>query len=147
MSDAGPLSALSPLDGAYGKPYVCCVLLSVNFYRTKAGNEPVRVWLKGLPKGARKTVGSDIGLVQTMWPVGKPLVDGFGKGLYEVRSTHDKVEYRVLFGFTEGAIVLLHGFVHKTKATPQAEKDIGYDRLAEVKAEERRVKQTKKSPS
>jgi hypothetical protein len=30
------------------------------FYRTTTGNEPVREWLKALPEGERKQVGSDI---------------------------------------------------------------------------------------
>ena len=34
------------------------------FYRTTAGNEPVREWLKALPEGERKQVGSDIKAVQ-----------------------------------------------------------------------------------
>ena len=30
------------------------------FFRTAAGNEPVREWLKDLPKDERKQIGSDI---------------------------------------------------------------------------------------
>jgi hypothetical protein len=30
------------------------------FYRSATGKEPVREWLKGLPKDDRKTVGEDI---------------------------------------------------------------------------------------
>lgn len=30
------------------------------FYRTPAGNEPVREWLKELPFADRKTIGTDI---------------------------------------------------------------------------------------
>ena len=34
------------------------------FYRTTAGNEPVREWLKALLEGERKQVGGDIKAVQ-----------------------------------------------------------------------------------
>jgi DNA-binding Xre family transcriptional regulator len=57
----------------------------------------VRDWLKSLPAAARREIGADIGQVQWTWPVGKPLVDGFGLGLFEVRSSLDGNTYRVLF--------------------------------------------------
>ena len=34
--------------------------LNVVFYQTGGGHEPVREWLKSLPKEERKTVGADI---------------------------------------------------------------------------------------
>jgi hypothetical protein len=58
------------------------VPLTAAFYKTVAGNEAVRTWLQSLPKGVRKTIGEDIGYVERMWPIGKPLVDGFGEGLW-----------------------------------------------------------------
>jgi len=96
------------------KPKLAC-----RFYRTDAGNEPVRDWLLGLPAEARKQIGEDIELVQWGWPKGKPLVDGFGEGLFEVRSTSEKNEYRVLFCIVESTMVLLHGLQKKTRKTPQ----------------------------
>lgn len=60
--------------------------LAVVFFQTEAGNEPVRSWLHGLPKEERKAIGEDILTVQFAWPIGKPLVDSFGGGLWEVRS-------------------------------------------------------------
>ena len=47
--------------------------LNVVFFKTDAGNEPVRDWLKALPREECKTVGVDILKVQFAWPVGKPL--------------------------------------------------------------------------
>ncbi|HWR69172.1 MAG TPA: hypothetical protein VN416_09140 [Desulfomonilia bacterium] len=38
--------------------------LTVVFYRTLAGREPVREWLKGLPKEEKKLIGEDIKAVQ-----------------------------------------------------------------------------------
>ena len=37
------------------------------------GSEPVREWLKRLPKGERKAIGEDIAYIQFKSPIGKPL--------------------------------------------------------------------------
>jgi phage-related protein len=124
----------------YGKSYSLSVPLIAAFYKTATGNEPVRTWLKGLPKGVRKTIGEDIGYVERMWPIGKPLVDGFGEGLWEVRSTHDRSDYRVLFGIVGGKMYLLHGFMKQTASTPNADKALALQRLRDVKAHEKKTK-------
>jgi phage-related protein len=83
-----------------------------------------------LSKEARREIGADIERVQWQWPVEKPLVDGFGGGLDEVRSSHQGQQYRVLFyveGDTlvlvhgdslRGTMVLVHGIHKKTQKTP-----------------------------
>ena len=38
--------------------------LNAIFYLTKAGNEPVREWLKGMAREDRKAIGEDIAYVQ-----------------------------------------------------------------------------------
>jgi phage-related protein len=110
------------------------------FYRTPGGNEPVREWLRGLPKGVRRTIGEDVGYVERAWPVGKPFVDGFGEGLWEVRSTQDKSDYRVLFGIVGAKMYLLHGFMKQTSATPNADKFLAQQRLRDVKAQEKKAR-------
>ena len=84
-------------------------VLRVRFYRTPTGSRPVRDWLLSLSKEVRRDIGADIGRVQRQWPVGKPLVDGFGGGLYEVRSSCEGEQYRVLFYIEGEALVLVHG--------------------------------------
>jgi hypothetical protein len=56
-------------------------LLNVVFFKTQAGNEPVRDWLKNLPKEEKKIIGEGIKTVQFAWPIGKPLVDNLGDGI------------------------------------------------------------------
>jgi hypothetical protein len=51
--------------------------LKVVFFKTETGNEPVREWLKELPKEDCKVIGTDILTIQYAWPVGKPLVDNY----------------------------------------------------------------------
>ena len=69
----------------------------------------MRDWLMTLPKEVRREIGADIGRVQWGWPIGKPLVDGFGEGLYEARTAHDGQQYRVLFYVVGEQLVLVHG--------------------------------------
>ncbi len=49
-------------------------VLSLHFFRTNAGREPVRDWLKDFDKDDRKSIGEDIKLVQFRWPLDMPLV-------------------------------------------------------------------------
>ena len=60
--------------------------LAVRFFRTSGGGEPVRKWLKELPKQERKAIGDDIRTMQFGWPVGMPLVRKMEEGLWEIRT-------------------------------------------------------------
>lgn len=60
--------------------------LTVRFFASAAGREPVREWLKALPDAERKTIGDDIRTLQFGWPVGMPLVRKLEDELWEVRS-------------------------------------------------------------
>jgi len=60
-------------------------LLRVVFY-TQGEHKPVMDWLLKLEQKQRKEIGADIQAVQWRWPISKPLMDGMGGGLYEVRS-------------------------------------------------------------
>ena len=91
----------------------------------------MRVWLKDqIPDGARKTIGADIKAVQAMWPVGRPLVGSLGGGLWEVRSTFDRVEYRTIFMIEGSKMVLLHGFEKHTQKTASSDLDLARQRKA-----------------
>ncbi|MFO0658890.1 MAG: type II toxin-antitoxin system RelE/ParE family toxin [Polyangiaceae bacterium] len=82
----------------------------------------MKEWLcNQIPNDARKTIGQDIRAVQLGWPIGRPLVGSLKHGLWEVRSTHLKVEYRVFFTIVSSTMVLLHGIIKKTQATPPSE--------------------------
>ena len=51
------------------------------FFRTAAGTEPVREWLKALDEHDRHAIGLDLMRVQWRWPVGMPLCRPMGQGL------------------------------------------------------------------
>lgn len=103
------------------------------FFETDAGAEPVRGWLKDdLPAEARKTIGADIKTVQQTWPIGKPLIDSLGDGLWEVRSTQNKVDYRTIFTIDGSTMVLLHGCEKHSKKTRQADLNLAKRRKAQM---------------
>lgn len=107
-------------------------ILDVIFYKTEAGNEPVREWLKSLPRNDRKTIGEDIKTAQYGWPLGMPLVRKIERGLWEVRSDISTGIARVLFTVTEGLMILLHGFVKKSQKTPPNELATARRRLNKI---------------
>ena len=93
--------------------------IPVVFFRTPAGREVVRDWLRGLDEKDRNAIGQDLMRVQYRWPVGMPLCRAMGEGLWEIRSDLlSNRTARVLFCVHEGKILVLHAFVKKTQATP-----------------------------
>ena len=104
------------------------------FYALPSGREPVREWLKGLSAEDRKIVGEDIKDVEFAWPIGMPLCRPLGDGLWEVRSdlTSNRIA-RVFLCFTQGELVALHGFIKKTRKTPDAELKLARKRMREFK--------------
>ncbi len=106
--------------------------LEVVFYREAFGAEPVRDWLRGLDRASKKTIGEDIKTVQFGWPLGMPLVRSLGGGLWEVRSNLVNTTARILFMVVKGKMILLHGFIKKTRATPKAELELARKRAAKV---------------
>ncbi len=97
-------------------------ILTVRFFRTSPGNEPVREWLKGMDREDRKIIGEDIKLVQFRWPLGMPLVRKMKAELWEVRSKLDNGSIaRTFFFVKDKEMILLHGFIKKSRKTPQKE--------------------------
>ena len=87
------------------------------FYRTEAGGEPERDWLKELSSEDRKRIGEDIKTVEFGWPIGMPVCRPLGEGIYEVRTSlaQNRIA-RVLFYIDKKSrMVLLHGFIKKTR--------------------------------
>jgi phage-related protein len=105
------------------------------FYRTARDNEPVREFLDGLTAADRKNIGGDIAQVEWKWPkVTKPLVDSFGKGLYEVRSSlRDRIA-RIYFGVEQAQMILLHGVIKKTQKADKADIELARERLKDWKS-------------
>ena len=111
--------------------------IRVLFFKSAAGNEPVREWLRGLPLEQRKAIGEDLMVVQFRWPLGMPLVRKLAPDLWELRSTIPDGIARVFFTIWQdaatgsSAIIALHGFVKKSQKTPDNELATAKRRLAE----------------
>jgi phage-related protein len=107
--------------------------IPVVFYRTAAGAEPVRDWLRSLSAEDRRIIGTDLATVQVGWPLGMPLCRPLGGGLWEVRSKlSGKRIARLLFFIANDRIGVVSGFVKKTQKTPVDEMILAQKRMKEM---------------
>jgi phage-related protein len=103
------------------------------FFCNAAGGEPVREWLRGLDEKERRAVGTDLLRAQWRWPVGMPLCRPMGRGLWEVRTDlPSNRTARVLICFYLDRLVALHGFIKKTRATPEDDLTLARKRQKEL---------------
>lgn len=108
-------------------------VLTVNFYKTISGTEPVRDWLLQLDRETRKAIGNDIKTVELGWPLGMPLVGKVDTALWEVRSHIPAGIARIFFTTVGATMVLLHGIIKKSDKTPNNDLAIAKSRRDEVK--------------
>ena len=122
-------------------------VLVVRFFRLVSGREPVRDWIRNLPQEDHKLIGRDLMQVEYGWPCGPPLCAPLTDypGLYEVRSnlTGGRIA-RVFFSVSGGTMVLLHGFIKKTQASPVKELKLAARRLKAYNSENQ-AKEKKRS--
>ena len=109
------------------------------FYRTKAGKEPVLEWLRSLDQEDRRAIGNALAVVEFGWPVGMPVCRALEgeKRLWEVRTsiTNGRIA-RLVFAIVRGRMVILHGFVKKTRKTPDKDKALARQRFKDVERHE-----------
>jgi len=91
------------------------IILTVYFYKSDSGNEPVRDWLRSLSDEDKKKIGEDIKTVQYGWPLGLPkeLVKKIDNKLWEIRTNLPDCWARVLFTIDSGKMILLQGLMKK----------------------------------
>lgn len=103
------------------------------FFRNDAGSEPVREWLRGLDEAERRAIGTDLLRAQWRWPAGMPLCRAMGKGLWEIRTDLPRNRTsRVLICLYQNRLVALHGFIKKTRATPEDDLSLARKRKKEL---------------
>lgn len=107
-------------------------VITVRFFKTPGGNEPVRDWLKKLSREDKKSIGEDIKAVELLWPVGYPGVTKLDKNLWEVRTDLAGRICRIFFTVSMGFMVLLHGIVKKVQKTPKQDLDLAKKRRDSV---------------
>lgn len=92
------------------------------FFRTAAGNSPVLDWLRSLPKDDRSAIGLDLQRIEYRWPIGLPNARPMGKGLHEVRTNLPSGRSaRLLFFVARSRLIIVGGFIKKSRTTPRAE--------------------------
>ncbi len=107
--------------------------LPAAFFESGSGKQPVREWLHTLDAEDRRLIGYDIATAEFGWPVGMPLCRSLGNGLWEIRSSISSGRIaRVIFAVVDNEMVLLHGFVKKTRKTPKPEVDLALRRMREL---------------
>ena len=97
------------------------------FFRTDAGGEPLRTWLKSLRLDEdRKRIGENIKTVEFGWPIGMPVCRSLGDGIYEVRTSlaQNRIARILFYIDKKSRMVLLHGFIKKTPNTPDEDLDL-----------------------
>jgi phage-related protein len=107
--------------------------LSARFYESSTGSRPVREWLLAMPLADRQSIGKDIQKVEFGWPIGRPHCAPLGNGLWEVRSdlAGNRIA-RVIFCMDENRMILLHGFIKKTRKAPLQDIDQALKRKKEI---------------
>jgi phage-related protein len=77
-------------------------------------------------------IGQDLMRVQYRWPIGMPLCRAMGDGLWEVRSDlpGNRIA-RVLFTVRQDEILIVHGFLKKTRKTPDDDLALAHKRKRE----------------
>lgn len=112
--------------------------ITAEFYRTEAGTEPVRIWLKTLPLDDRQQIGRDVRKTEYGWPIGMPTCDALGDGLWEVRSRLGERISRLFFCMVGSRMVLLHGIIKKSRAAPKVDLDTARNRKRNLEERLRR---------
>lgn len=97
----------------------------------------MREWLLSLSAKERKAIGEDIKTIQYGWPLGMPLVRKMETDLWEVRIHLLNKIARILFTVVDPqTVLLLHGFIKKSAATPREELALAKKRLQQVRSVE-----------
>jgi len=109
------------------KKYVCF------FYETVEGKRPVENFIKSLETTTQDKFLYKKELLEQFGPsLRHPHTDSIGNGIFELRFKGPEGQARVLFFFfCKKQIILLHGFVKKTRKTP----------LREIKTAKKRMRE------
>jgi phage-related protein len=102
--------------------------ITVKFFRTSNGKEPVRDWLKKQSIDDKKAIGEDIKAVEFLWPIGYPRVEKLDHDLWEVRTKLSNKICRVFFTVYKNYMILVHSIIKKTQKTPKEDLDLAKKR-------------------
>ena len=108
------------------------------FYRTPAGTELVREFLRSLPRDARLKCGRY--MQQLEWQ-GLALrashLKKISREIWELRPEYDGIEYRFYLGIEGNSAVYVHAIVKKQQKAARSDIALAERRFNEWKAEQR----------
>lgn len=110
----------------------------IDYYQTVHGDLPVKQFLDELPVKLQAKNFRELELLaefgkQLPMPYAKPLHGKQAKGLWELRVKLASDITRIFYFYPTGSrILLLHGFLKKTDATPQSELETAIRRMKDA---------------
>lgn len=106
----------------------------VVFYADDNNAAPALEWIESLPEKVQDKAEARILLLEELgFELRRPVADLLRDGIYELRWSEKRVNYRILYGFAgRNRAVVLHGFT-KEKAVPDQDIDRALDRLKQFK--------------
>jgi phage-related protein len=98
----------------------------VIFYQDEKGKVPVLDWLDELERKDPKGLINCLDRIQQLASMGhelrRPLADFLRDGIYELRASHRRVQYRILYFFHGRNIAIIaHAIVKEDAAVPDIE--------------------------
>ena len=104
-------------------------ILQIYFYKLPSGKEPVREFLKDLPKLDRVKVGALLHQLQLKHFLNMPHAKCLKNKLWELRVAAEKGQIRIFyFCSVREMIFLLHSFIKKSQKTPESEMELAMER-------------------
>lgn len=105
----------------------------VIFFETARGEKVVKEFIKSLEASTISKISSEIDLLKDHGPfLGMPHSRKMTKDLYELRI-RGRQEIRIVYGFINKTIILLHIFIKKTQETPLREIEAALKRFQGLK--------------
>lgn len=87
------------------------------FYAEQSGKVPTLEFLDAVPLKAKHKLDARLSQLELFGnELRRPLCEHLGQGIYELRTRHIKVQYRLLYFFYgQEAVVVSHGFTKEGK--------------------------------
>lgn len=103
------------------------------YYEDKRNSRPVEEFINDLESKIKAKVLARIEFLEERWQeLRRPYVDSLENGLYELRVIFSGNQVRVIYAYMfKDYIVLLHGFIKKTKEVPWEDMLKAKDRMSD----------------
>jgi phage-related protein len=104
---------------------------NVVLYKEDDGTVPIAEWLALLDRKARLKLSARIRLLQMFGhELRRPIADYLRDGVYELRVSHMRMQYRILYFFNGNSVIVLSHGIRKTEIVPPIEIEKALERKA-----------------